>query len=88
MTQSKEIIDIKHAVVQKLIQSNFMPKLAIKGARMFNGNFEQAFEWCLKSEKKNNEPQQQQQQQQQSSYISFNSVIPMAKFDVPTEPVR
>ena len=84
MTQSKEIIDIKHAVVQKLIQSNFMPELAIKGARMFNGNFEQAFEWCLKSEKKNNEPQQQQQ----SSFISFSSVIPMAKFDVPTEPVR
>ena len=27
-------------------------------------------------------------QQQQSSFISFTSVIPMAKFDVPTEPVR
>ena len=85
ITQPKEIIDIKHAVVQKLIQSNFMPELAIKGARMFNGNFEQAFEWCLESEKKSNEPQQQQQQ---SSFVSFSSVIPMAKFDVPTEPVR
>ena len=84
ITQPKEI-DIKHAVVQKLIQSNFMPELAIKGARMFNGNFEQAFEWCLESEKKSNEPQQQQQQ---SSFVSFSSVIPMAKFDVPTEPVR
>ena len=88
MTRPKEIIDIKHTVVQNLIQSNFMPELAIKGAKMFNGNFEQAFEWCLKSEKKSNEPQIQQQQQQQSSFVSFSSVIPMAKFDVPTEPVR
>ena len=83
-TQPKEIIDIKHVAVQKLIQSNFTPDLAIKGARKFNGNFEQAFEWCLKSEKKSIEPQQQQQ----SSFVSFSSVIPMAKFDVPTDPVR
>ena len=57
-TPSKEIFDIKHLVVQKLIQSNFTPELAIKGARMFNGNFEQAFEWCIKSENKNMELEQ------------------------------
>ena len=83
--QPKEIIDLKHVAVQKLIQSSFTPELAITGARKFNGNFEQAFEWCIKSEKKSIEPQQQQQQ---SSFVSFSSVIPMAKFDVPTDPVR
>ena len=74
-TPPKENIDIKHLVVQKLIQSNFTPDLAIKGARMFNGNFEQAFEWCLKSENKNIEPQQ-------SSLASFSSVLPVPQIEL------
>ena len=77
----KENIDIKHLVVQKLIQSNFTPELAIKGARMFNGNFEQAFEWCLKSENKNIEPQQ-------SSFASFSSILPVPQFELAVDTVR
>ena len=77
----KENIDIKHLVVQKLIKSNFTPELAIKGARMFNGNFEQAFEWCLKSENKNIEPQQ-------SSFVSFSSVLPVPQFELAMDTVR
>ena len=77
----KENIDIKHLVVQKLIKSNFTPELAIKGARMFNGNFEQAFEWCLMSENKNIEPQQ-------SSFVSFSSVLPVPQFEIAMDTVR
>ena len=77
----KENIDIKHLVVQKLIQSNFTPDLAIKGARKFNGNFEQAFEWCLKSENKNIEPQQ-------SSLVSFSSVLPVPQIEIAVDTVR
>ena len=53
---------------------------------MSNGNFEQAMTWCIQSEQRSIEPQQKQQQQ--SSFVSFSSVIPMAKFDVPSDPVR
>jgi len=80
-TPPKEVIDIKHHVVQKLIQSNFTPELSIKGANMFNGNFEQAFKWCLKSENKDNELQQ-------SSFVSFSSAIPMPQIDMTVDPVR
>ena len=76
-TPPKENIDIKHPVVQQLIQSNFAPELAIKGARMFNGNFNQALEWCLKSENKDIESQQ-------SSFVSFSSVLPMPQFEIET----
>ena len=81
-TPPKENIDIKHLVVQKLIQSNFTPDLAIKGARMFNGNFEQAFGWCLKSENKNIEPQQS------SSFVSFSSVLPVPHIELAVDTVR
>ena len=80
-TPPKENIDIKHAVVQKLIESNFTPELSIKGARMFNGNFEQAFEWCIKAENKNDEPQQ-------SSFVGFSSIMPGVQVDVAVDPVR
>ena len=80
-TPPKENIDIKHPVVQQLIQSNFAPELAIKGARMFNGNFNQALEWCLKSENKNIEPQQ-------SSFVSFSSVLPVPQFELAMDTVR
>ena len=80
-TPPKENIDIKHPVVQKLIQSDFTPELAIKGARMFNGNFEQALEWCIKSEEKNIEPQQ-------SSFVSFSSVLPMPYIELAEDTVR
>ena len=80
-TPPKENIDIKHPVVQKLIESNFTPELAIKGARMFNGNFEQAFEWCLKSENKNIEPQQ-------SSFVSFSSILPVPHIELAVDTVR
>ena len=77
----KENIDVKHIVVQQLIESNFTPGLAIKGARMFNGNFEQAFEWCLKSENKDTEPQQ-------SSFLNYSSVISVSQSDVAVDTVR
>ena len=80
-TPPKENIDIKHLVVQKLIESNFTPDLAIKGARKFNGNFEQAFEWCLKSENKNIEPQQ-------SYLVSFSSVLPVPQIELAVDTVR
>ena len=78
---AKENIDVKHVVVQQLIESNFTPGLAIKGARMFNGNFEQAFEWCLKSENKDTEPQE-------SSFLNYSSVIPVSQSDVAVDTVR
>ena len=80
-TPPKENIDVKHLVVQKLIQSNFTPELAIEGARMFNGNYEQAFEWCLKSENKNIEPQQ-------SSFVSFSSILPVPHIELAVDTVR
>ena len=80
-TPPKENIDIKHPVVQKLIiQSNFTPELAIKGARMFNGNFIQALEWCITSEN-NIEPQQ-------SSFVSFSSVLPVPHIELAEDTVR
>ena len=76
-TSSNKDIDVNHVVVQKLIQSNITPELAIKGARMFNGNFKQAFEWCSKSNKADTESQQK------SSIVGFSSILP-----VPVDPVR
>ena len=75
----KEDININHVVVQKLIQLNITPELAIKGAGMFDGDFKQAFEWCSKSEKKNTELLQQ---------LPHVSVIPVAQLDVAENPVR
>ena len=80
-TPSKETFDIKHLVVQRLIESNFTPDLAIKGAKMFNGNFEQAFEWCLKSESKSMEPEH-------SSFASFSSILPTPQFEIAVDAVR
>ena len=81
-TPPKENIDIKHPVVQKLIESNFTPELSIKGAKKFGGNFEQAFEWCLKCENKNNEPQEE------PSFISYSSFIPVSQVEEAVESVR
>lgn len=71
-TSSNKDNDIHHVVVQKLIQSNFTPELAIEGARMFNGDFEQAFEWCSKSKEKSTESQQK------TLIVGVSSIKPMA----------
>ena len=80
-TPPKKDIDIKHVVVQQLIESNFTPEIALKGARMFDGNFDKAFEWCLKSESKSVEPQQ-------LSFLSYSSVIPVSQVDVTVDTVK
>ena len=43
-------ISISHYVVQELLKLGFTPELSLKGAKVCNGNFEQAAEWCLNAE--------------------------------------
>ena len=54
----KENIDIKHPVVQQLIDLGFSTNLSIKGAALFDGDFDLASEWCLSAETENDDAQQ------------------------------
>ena len=78
-TPLEEDININHVVVQKLIESKIATELAIEGAKIFNGDFKQAYEWCLKSKEKNTEPQQQS---------SLVNVLPLAQLNVAEDLVR
>ena len=54
----KESINIKHPVVQQLLDLGFSPNLAVKGATLFNGDFDLASEWCLSAETEDGDTQQ------------------------------
>ena len=55
---TEENITISHTAVQKLLELGFSPELSLKGARLCNGDFDQASEWCLNAETSNNEMEQ------------------------------
>jgi len=50
VTMEEESITVSHPVVQKLLELGFTPELSLKGAKLCNGAFEQASEWCLNAE--------------------------------------
>ena len=52
---TEENITISHNAVQKLLELGFSPELSLKGAKLCNGDFDQASEWCLNAEISNNE---------------------------------
>ena len=57
-TMTKDNITISHAAVQKLLELGFTPELSLKGAKLCNGDFDQASEWCLNAETSNDEMEQ------------------------------
>ena len=57
-TMIEEKITISHTAVQKLLELGFTPELSLKGAKLFDGDFDQASEWCLNAETSNNEIEQ------------------------------
>ena len=57
-TMFEEKITISHTAVQKLLELGFTPELSLKGAKLFNGDFDQASEWCLNAETSNYEIEQ------------------------------
>ena len=68
----KMIYSVKHPVVQELLKLDFPLELAIEGAKLFHGNFEQAAEWCLNAETEGGNSQQ-------SLFTSDSSVKPVLK---------
>ena len=54
----KEYIDIRHPVVQKLLELGFSPNLSIKGATLCNADYDLASEWCLNAEIEDDDEQQ------------------------------
>ena len=78
---SEENINISHPVVQELLSLGFTPELSLKGAKLFNGNFEQASEWCLNAETGNNETEQ-------PLFGSIDSNVSMLSSEEAVEPIR
>ena len=58
MAMEEEAISISHPVIQELLKLGFTPELSLKGAKLCNGDFEQASEWCLNAETENSEIEQ------------------------------
>ena len=77
----KMIYSIRHPVVQELLKLDFPLELAIEGAKLCNGNFEQAAEWCLNAETEGDNSQQ-------SLFTSGSSFKPVLKSDEASLPVR
>ena len=78
---SKMIYSIRHPVVQELLKLDFPLELAIEGAKLCNGNFELAAEWCLNAETEGDNSHH-------SLFTSGGSVKPVAKSDEASLPVR
>ena len=57
-TMAEESISISHPVVQELLTLGFTPELSLKGAKLCNGDFDKASEWCLNAETENSEIEQ------------------------------
>ena len=83
ITMAEESINISHPVVQELLELGFTPELSLKGAKLCNGDFEQASEWCLNAETKNREIEQPLF----ASFVS-NVNVPLLSSEEPVDPIR
>ena len=81
ITMAEESISISHPVVQELLKLGFTPELSLKGAKLCNGDFEQASEWCLNAETENNEIEQ-------PLFASFESNVPFLSSEEAVDPIR
>ena len=70
----KEYIDIKHPVVQKLLDLGFSPNLSIKGATLCNADFDLASEWCLNAETEDDD-------EQQPLFGTATSAVPLLQYE-------
>ena len=73
-------ISISHPVVQELLKLGFTPELSLKGARLYNGNLEQAAEWCLNAETESSETEQ-------PLFASFDNNISLLSSEEAVEPI-
>ena len=83
ITMAEESISISHPVVQELLKLDFTPELSLKGAKLCNGDFEQASEWCLNGENENNKIEQ-------PLFASFasNVNVSLLSSEEPVDPIR
>ena len=73
-------ISISHPIVQELLKLGFTPELSLKGARLYNGNLEQAAEWCLNAETESSETEQ-------PLFASFDNNISLLSSEEAVEPI-
>ena len=73
-------ISISHPIVQELLKLGFTPELSLKGAKLYNGNLEQAAEWCLNAETESSETEQ-------PLFASFDNNISLLSSEEAVEPI-
>ena len=81
ITMAEESISISHPVVQELLKLGFTPELSLKGAKLCNGDFEQASEWCLNAETENSKIEQ-------PLFATFEGNVSFLSSEEPVDPIR
>ena len=76
----EETIRISHPIVQELLKLGFTPELSLKGAKLCNGNLEQAAEWCLNAETGSSETEQ-------LLFASFDNNVSLLSSEEAVEPI-
>ena len=79
-TVPEETISISNPIVQELLKLGFTPELSLKGAKLCNGSFEQAAEWCLNAETGSSETEQ-------PLFASFDNNVSLLSPEETVEPI-